>query len=167
MKKVYLDYASLTPIDRGVMKQIKKYSSKDYTNPSSLYVSGVKSKIALESAKNRIAKVLHAHADEIIFTSGGTESNDLVSQAFENKNIIISEIEHSSIIKNTKAIRVRVDKNGVVDLGELEKTITKETVLVSIMMVNNEIGSIEPIKEIAKIVRNARRKNSENNKDCM
>ena len=70
MRKIYLDYASLTPLDRKVQKEIRKYSMGDYTNPSALYASAVKAKKALEDAKNRVAKVLHAHADEIIFTAG-------------------------------------------------------------------------------------------------
>lgn len=150
MKRIYLDYASLTPIDSGVMREMKKYSKGDYGNPSALYASAVKAKNALEDAKIRIAKVLHAHADEIIFTSGGTESNKLV---LNNQNAIVSAIEHSSIIKEKNIIKIAVDKNGIIDLEFLKKSITAETDLVSIMMVNNEIGSIEPIREIAKIVR--------------
>ncbi|HEY4504135.1 MAG TPA: cysteine desulfurase family protein [Candidatus Paceibacterota bacterium] len=171
MKRVYLDYASLTPVDKGVLKEMNKYSTKNYTNSSAFYASAVKARKAIESAKDRIAKVLHAHADEIIFTSGGTESNNLVLRSFEDKNIIISEIEHSSIIENAKTIgnakviRVHVGENGIINLEELKRTITSETMLVSIMMVNNEIGSVQPIREIAKIVRDARKKSVKDNED--
>lgn len=158
MKRIYLDYASLTPIDKGVMKQMKKYSTGDYTNPSALYLSAVNAKRALEDAKNRVAKVLHAHPDEIIFTSGGTESNRLVLDSYKGKHIIISAIEHSSIIRNTEATIIPVDKEGIVDLEFLKKSITPDTALVSIILVNNEIGTIEPIHEIAKIVRDANKK---------
>ncbi len=158
MKRIYLDYASLTPIDKRVTKEMKKYSSKDYSNPSSLYSSGVKAKNAVLNAKKKIADIIHAHPDEIIFTSGGTESNNLVLGNFADKHIIISAIEHSSIIKNTKATHISVDKDGLIDLEELKKAISPEIVLVSIMLVNNEIGIIQPIREIAKIVRNAAKK---------
>jgi len=149
VKRIYLDYASLTPIDKGVMKEMKKYSKREYGNPSALYASGVKAKKALDEARLRVANILHAHPDEIVFTSGGTEANKLVLETFAGKKIIISNIEHSSIIKNAKAERVPVD------LDIIKKSITQDTALVSIMLVNNEIGSIQPIKEIAKIVRDA------------
>lgn len=158
MKRIYLDYASLTPIDKQVRRVIERYETEDYMNPSALYASGVVAKKAVLEAQERIAKIIHAHADEIIFTSGGTESNNLVLKNFQGKHIIISSIEHSSIIKNAQALHVPVDKNGIVDLEELKKAITPETALVSIMMVNNEIGVIEPMHEIAKILRGARKR---------
>lgn len=157
MKRIYLDYASLTPIDKGVIKQIKKYSAQEYSNPLAIYTSAVNSKKAVDEAKERIAKVLHAHADEIIFTSGGTESNDLVLNNKANKKIIVSAIEHSSIINQEDTIHIPVDCNGLIDLELLKKSITPDTTLVSVMLVNNEIGTIEPIDQIAKIVRNARK----------
>lgn len=155
MKWIYLDYASLTPIDKKVMREIKKYSKGDYTNPSALYSSAVKAKNALEDAKNRIAKVLHAHSDEIIFTSGGTESNKLI---LAGQKALVSEIEHSSIIKEENIIKIQVNKDGIVDLELLKKLISPEITLVSVMMVNNEIGAIELISEIAKIIRDANKK---------
>jgi cysteine desulfurase len=155
VKKIYLDYASLTPIDKRVAKEIKKYSSEKYGNPSALYASAVASKKAVLDARTRIAKVLHAHADEIYFTASGTEANNL---ALKNKNVVISAIEHSSIIEGNKSTIVRVDGDGVIDLDALKKAITEETQMVSVMYVNNEIGTIEPIQEIAKVVRDARKK---------
>lgn len=160
MKRIYLDYASLTPIDKGVLKQINKFSKREYSNPSALYASAVKAKSVIEEAKARVAKVIHAHPDEIIFTSGGTESNQLVLNSFLNKQIIISNIEHSSIIKHVGTINIPVNQGGQVDLDLLKKSITNETALVSIMMVNNEIGAIQPIQEIAKIVRDYRKNNN-------
>jgi cysteine desulfurase len=156
MKKIYLDYASLTPIDRKVAKEIKKYSSADYGNPSALYTSAVKSKKAVQDARVRIAKVLHAHADEIYFTGSGTEANNLALNV--SGEIVISAIEHSSIIEKKGVTVVGVNSNGVVNFEELEKAITAETRLVSVMYVNNEIGTVQPIAEIAKIVRDARKK---------
>jgi cysteine desulfurase len=157
MKRIYLDYASLTPVDKKVKKILNKYSTTEYTNPSALYSSAINAKRAIENAKVRISKIIHAHPDEIIFTSGGTESNHLILKEFQDSQIIISDIEHSSIIKNTKGIHIPVDKSGLIDLEILKKSITPDIKLVSIMMVNNEIGSIEPIQEIAKIVRDARK----------
>ncbi len=160
MKKVYLDYASLTPIDKGVLKAIKKYSSSGYSNPSALHASGVSAKKAVLDARERIAKALHAHADEIMFTSGGTEANHLALQSALGKKILISAIEHSSIMhsSNGNKVKIPVDKDGLVDLEFLKKNITADTGLVSIMMVNNEIGAIEPLREIAKIVRDANKR---------
>lgn len=152
MKRIYLDYASLTPIDKRVLREMKKYSSKEYSNPSALYASAVKSKKIIESAKKRIADVLHAHPDEIVFTSGGTESNNLVLSHFCHKPVITSSIEHSSLMK-ANCIKISVDKNGLINLEELKRAITPETALVSVMYVNNETGSIQPIAEIVKCVK--------------
>lgn len=157
-RRIYLDYASLTPIDKRVAKVMRKYEKKEYGNPSALYASGVSARKVLDESRQKIARSINAHSDEIIFTSGGTESNNLVLQNFFGKHIIVSSIEHSSIIKNKHLTQIPVDKNGIVNLEELKKAITPETALVSIMMVNNEIGSIQPIKEIAKIVRDCAKK---------
>ncbi len=171
-KRIYLDYASLTPIDPRVLRVIKKYSSTKYANPSSWYKEGVLAKKALDEARKGVASFLHAHADEIIFTSGGTEANNIALQgvvaAYKNNpaHIIISAVEHSSIMETARILetrgcevtRIGVDKQGVVFLDELKKAIKPNTVLVSIMTVNNEIGTIQPIREIAKIIRQARAK---------
>lgn len=162
MKRIYLDYASLTPIDKGVMKQMAKYSTGEYSNPSSLYASGVSAKRAVDEAKERISKVIHAHPDEIIFTSGGTESNDLVLKKFAERKIMISAIEHSSITNNDmkgNVVRIPVDQNGIVDLEFFKNNLNKEIRLVSVMLVNNEIGAIEPIHEVVKIVRDFNKDN--------
>ncbi|MES2314852.1 MAG: cysteine desulfurase family protein [Patescibacteria group bacterium] len=180
MKRIYLDYASLTPIDPRVTREMKAYSSFSYANPSSLYKEGVNAKNALALGRQKVADYLKAHADEIIFTSGGTEANGLALEGVGRAavhagfvdpmkgikpHIIISAIEHSSIIETANMLekhgcevtRLSVDANGVISLDELKKSIKENTVLVSIMMVNNEIGSVQPIKEIAKIVRQARK----------
>ncbi len=185
MKRIYLDYASLTPIDPRVTREMKKYSSQAYANPSSLYKEGVAAKKALAEGRQKVADYLNAHPDEIIFTSGGTEANALaiegVVKAFKSQkdnlnkkpHIIISAIEHSSIIETVNLMekhgcevtRLAVDKAGVVSLDELKKAIKPSTILVSIMTVNNEIGSIQPIKEIAKIVRQSRKDSGFKNQD--
>ena len=182
MKRIYLDYASLTPIDPRVTREMKKYSSRAYANPSSLYKEGVAAKKALALAREKVADYINAHADEIIFTGGGTEANNLaivgVVKAFKNQNddtdkkphIIVSAIEHSSIMETVAELekngfngaeievtRLFVDSRGIISLDELKKAIKSNTILVSIITVNNEIGSIQPIKEIAKIVRDVRK----------
>ena len=181
-RRIYLDYASLTPIDPRVLRVMKKYSSSAYANPSSWYREGVAAKKAMNEARKIVADFIHAHDDEIIFTSGGTEANSIALQgvvaAFsingQNKDlrphIIISAIEHSSIMETARILEKRgcevtkipVDKNGVIILDELKKAIKPNTVLVSIMTVNNELGTIQPIREIAKTIRQARVKFSSN-----
>jgi cysteine desulfurase len=193
MKRIYLDYASITPVDPLVRKEIDKWSGEPL-NPSSIHSLGVKAKKAMESSRKSVAEFLNAHSDEIIFTSGGTEANSLVlegaararhepsgdsaesfakSAAFKNgtskPHLIISAIEHSSILETANMLekhgvevtRLAVDKNGLVSLEQLKKLIKPETFLVSIMTANNEIGTIQPIREIAKVIRDARKNNIE------
>ena len=159
MKRIYLDYASLTPVDNRVKKAINKYYTEEYTNPSALYYSAINSKNAIDNAKRNIADILHIHSDEMIFTSGGTESNQLVLNSFLGKKILISSIEHSSIINNQidnkNILQIPIDKDGIVDLDQLKKMLNPEIDLISIMMVNNEIGTIQPIREISKMIRDA------------
>ncbi len=166
MKRIYLDYASLTPVDRRVFSVIKRYSDPKFTNPSALYQSAVDAKLAVDEAKIRIANILHAHSDELIFTSGGTESNKLVLDAFRDKKVLISSIEHSSIffnsINNPNIIKIKVDNNGLLDLDDLKSNLTPDVGLVSIMMVNNEMGAVESISDIAKIIRDANKRFNSN-----
>lgn len=178
MKRIYLDYASLTPMDSLVIREVRKYSAAKYANPSSLYKEGVAAKKAMEGGRKKVADFLHAHGDEIVFTSGGTEANNLALEGalksfikgkirgMDNRpHIIISTIEHSSIMETADRLerygyevtRLSVDSRGVISLDELKKSIKENTVLVSIMMVNNEVGSIQPIREAIKIVRQARK----------
>ena len=158
---------------------MQEYSSAKYANPSSWYKEGVVAKKAMDNARKNIAAYIRAHADEIIFTSGGTEANNLAimgvvkafrknrtSKSKSHPHLIVSAIEHSSIMEVAGALekqgvevtRIGVDNKGVVLLDEIKKAIKPNTVLVSIMMVNNEVGSVQPIREIAKIIRQARAK---------
>ncbi len=172
-KRIYLDYASLTPIDPRVVQEMGTFSADTFANPSSLYKEGVAATKALAETRKKVADTIHAHADEIVFTSGGTESNNLaldgIVRAARGKgiaipHIIISAIEHSSVIETARMLEMYgceitslpVDSAGAISIDELKQALKSSTVLVSIMMVNNEIGSIQPIKEIAKIVRQAR-----------
>jgi len=174
MKRIYLDYASLTPIDQRILREMKHYTSVEYANPSSLYKEGVAAKKAIENARKRIGSFLNAHADEVVFTSGGTEANALALEGvlkaahkngIEKPHLIISVIEHSSIMETANMLeeqgieitRLGVDSRGLISLEELEKAIKPSTYLISIMTVNNEIGTIQPIREISKIIRRWRK----------
>ena len=174
MKRIYLDYASLTPIDPRVLRESKKYSGMKYANPSSLYAEGVAARKVLAEARKKVADILHALPDEVVFTSGGTEANGLALEGaaraahrsgFAKPHLIISAIEHSSVMETANMIekngvevtRIPVDTQGVVSVEEIKKAIRPETFLVSVMYVNNEIGSIQPIRDIAKAIRQARK----------
>ena len=165
MKKVYFDNAASTPIDPQVLKLVEKEMKNNFGNSSSLHAFGQAAKKVLEESRKSIAKIINADSNEIFFTSSATESNNLVlkgiSDAYRNKGktIIISAIEHDSILESAKDLETKgfkikyapVNKFGVVKLKELEKLIDADTILVSVMHANNEIGTIEPITAIAKI----------------
>ena len=165
MKKIYLDYAATTPVDPRVLKAMLPYFSEKFGNTMSLHSFGQEAKEALEESREVIANLMKAKLNEIIFTSSATESNNLALKgvAFANENkgrhIVISSIEHPCIIESAKWLekqgfeitRLKVDKYGLVEPDDVRKAIRKETILVSIMHANNEIGTIEPIEEIGKI----------------
>jgi len=165
MKKIYLDYAATTPIDPRVTKAMLPYFSEKFGNTMSLHSFGQEAKQALEESREVVANLMKAKLNEIIFTSSATESNNLALKgiAFANENkgrhIVISSIEHPCIIESAKWLekqgfeitRLKVDKYGLVEPDDVRKAIRKETILVSIMHANNEIGTIEPIEEIGKI----------------
>jgi cysteine desulfurase len=165
MKKIYLDNAASTPIDPRVLKVVNYHEKQTFGNSSSLHFFGEQAKRSLEDSRQIIASIINAKKEEIIFTSSATESNNLVlkgiSEAYKNKGktIIVSAIEHDSIldpaaelIKHGFKIKLApVDQFGTVDLKKLEKLIDKDTILVSVMHANNEIGTVEPIKEITEL----------------
>ena len=167
MKKVYLDYAATTPIDKRVFKAMFPYFSESFGNTMSLHSFGQEAKIALENSRAVLADLINAEPNEIIFTGSATESNNQVLKgiALANKNkgnhIIISSIEHPCIIESAKwlekqgfkIIEAPVNKYGFVNPKEVEKLITKNTILVSIIHASNEIGTIQPIEKIGKICR--------------
>lgn len=167
MKRIYLDYAATTPVDARVLQAMKPYFSKKFGNASSLHRSGQEAKKALEESRKKVAELINADNGEIVFTSSGTESDNLSVKgvAFANKekgkHIIVSKIEHDAILESCKWLNIEgfeitylpVDKYGFVDTKELESSIRKDTILVSVMHANNEIGTIEPIEEIGKICR--------------
>jgi len=166
-KKIYLDYAATTPVDPRVVKAIRPYFSEKFGNTMSLHSFGQEAKEALEESRGVIADLMGAKPKEIIFTSSATESNNtaLKGIAFANRkkgnHIIISPIEHDCVIESAKWLesqgfevtRLKVGKFGLVDPADVKKAIKKDTILVSVMHANNEIGTIEPIEEIGKICR--------------
>jgi len=167
-RRIYLDYAATTPTHEKVIEAMKPYFAEKYGNPSSIHSFGQEGKKALDEARSKLAKLVGAEKDEeIIFTSGGTESDNFalegVAYANEKKgnHIITSKIEHHAVSETCKFLEKRgfkvtylnVDKYGMVDPSDVAKAITDKTILVSIMHANNEIGTIEPISEIGKAVK--------------
>jgi len=167
MKEIYLDYAATTPVDERVLQEMMDYFTKIYGNPSSFHNKGMEAKNAVDNARDRIAKILNCSSKEVIFTSGGTESINFALKgiAFANKergnHIITSRIEHHATLnvcrylekKGFEITYLDVDKDGIINPIDVEKSITDKTILISIMYANNEIGVIEPIEEIGKIAR--------------
>ncbi len=167
MKNIYLDYAATAPCDPQVLKEMEPYFFQKFGNASSLHAFGQEAKKALEDSRVATAEFLGAKPEEIIFTSGGTESNNNVifgvSEALAGKgnHIITSSIEHHAIIEPCKLLEKRgfkvtylaVDKDGLVSPDEVKKAITDKTILISVMHANNEIGTIQPIAQIAKFAK--------------
>lgn len=166
-KRIYFDYAATTPIDPRVVKIMTSFLQKGFGNTMSIHSFGQEAKYALEESREEVASLIGANPSEIIFTSSATESNNLVLKgiAFANKNkgnhIIISQIEHPCIMETAKWLetqgfkvtRIGVDKYGLVKIADIKKAIKKETLLVSIIHASNEIGTIQPIKEIGKVIK--------------
>ncbi|WP_109851367.1 cysteine desulfurase family protein [Aquimarina sp. AU58] len=164
---IYLDYNASTSIDPRVVDVMFPFLTNHYGNPSSINTQGIKAKEAIEKARKQVANLVGATPEEIIFTSGGTESNNyaIIGAALAHKtkgnHIITSSIEHPAVLEVCKHLEnqgfkityVDVDKNGIVDINKIEKAISPETILISIMHANNEIGSIQPIQEIGKIAK--------------
>ncbi len=167
MNPLYFDNAATTKVDERVVKEMLPYFSEKFGNASSQHTAGQEAKNALEKAKKMIAKKINAKTEEIIFTSGGTESNNLALKGlfftnYPKKNhIITTRIEHDSVLnacrwletKGAPITYLNVDREGFIDLNELKKAITEKTFLVSIIHGNNEIGTIQNIEEIGKICR--------------
>lgn len=163
--KVYLDNAATTKIDKRVLNKMKPYFETDYGNASAIHFMGQKNDLKIAQCKKDIAKILKGQVDNIIFTSSATESNNMIIKGVMRANkdrgnhFLISAIEHPCVLSSARELLeegfefdyIPVDSKGVVDLKELKKKIKSETVLISVMAVNNEIGTIQPIEEIGKI----------------
>lgn len=167
MKTIYLDYNATTPIDPEVLAEMLPYLKKHFGNPSSSHVFGKAAKEGVEKAREKVAKLLGCSPTEIVFTSGGSEANNMalkgVAEALARKgnHIITSQIEHPAIINpchylERKGFRVTylpVDQHAMVDPDDVKKAITSKTILITIMHANNEVGTIQPIAEIGEIAR--------------
>jgi cysteine desulfurase len=165
MKKVYLDNTAGTPVVSEVKEAMLPYFEEFFGNPQSLHDWGDKAREAMDEAREKVAGLIGAEAEDIIFTSGGTESNNLaikglaLARQSQGKHVVVSAIEHFSVLHSASTLEkwgfevteVPVDKNGTVNPDDVKKSIRKDTVLVSIMHANGEIGTIQPIKEISAI----------------
>lgn len=166
-KIIYFDHAATTPIKKEVLEEMIPYLTEQYGNPSTIYKLGREAKKAIELARERVAKALNADIEEIYFTSGGTESDNwaLKGTALANRDkgrhIITTTIEHHAVLNPLKYLEkiefevtyVPVEPNGIVDPNKIKEAIREDTILISVMLANNEIGTIQPIKEIAKIAK--------------
>ncbi len=169
MKRIYMDYAATTPTHPEVVKAMLPYFSDIFGNPSSLHSYGQEAREGVESARAKLADFIGARPEEIVFTSGGTESDNFaikgIAYANESKgnHIVISPVEHHAVLEPCHFLEKRgfkvsylpIDKYGMVNPEDVKKAITPKTILVSVMHANNEVGTIQPISEIGKIAREA------------
>jgi len=169
MQRIYLDYAATTPTHPEVVKAMLPYFTEAFGNPSSIYSYGQEAKGAIEEARARVAELIGARDEEIVFTSGGTEADNFaikgVAFASEKKgnHIVTSSIEHHAVMESCEFLERRgfkvtylpVDSYGSVDPADVKKAITDKTILISVMHANNEVGTIQPVAEIGKIAREA------------
>lgn len=159
MKKVFLDYASATPLDKGVLDAMLPYFSDLFYNPSSSHLLSKEIKLEINEARKNVANIIGAKHNEIVFVSGGSEANNLaikgIMDLHKQANMLYGATEHDSVIqpaKNYHSKEIKVDTLGNIDLADLKKKIDDKTVLISVMHVNNEIGTINNLAKIAEIV---------------
>ncbi len=166
-EQVYMDHSATTPVDPSVVESMLPYFSEKFGNPSSLYTIGRQARRAIEESRQKVADLIGAKKEEIIFTGSGTESDNLAIKGIAYRNrkkgdhIITSSIEHHAVLHTCKYLETQgfrvtylpVDKDGLVNPGDVEKAITSQTILITIMHANNEIGTIQPIGEIGKIAK--------------
>lgn len=174
-KRIYMDHASTTPVLADVRKEMDKYWSKDFYNPASIYEEGRRVKNILSKLRLQVARILSVGSKDIVFTSGGTESNNLAilgtfevaKERIKKPHVIISAIEHPSVVEAVLEVERRggrvsvvpVDEWGRVKPSDVEKLIGPSTFLVSIMLANNELGTVEPVAKIGRVVKEKRRDN--------
>ena len=161
---VYLDNSATTKPCETAIKYINNSLQNNWGNPSSLHILGLNAEIDVTKSREAIAKTISARADEIIFTGSGTEANNTAIMSVQNsrnKKIITTKIEHPSVLQTFKRLEnfgfetvyIDIDKEGIIDIAALEKELDQNVALVSVMLVNNEIGTIQPITEISRLVR--------------
>jgi len=167
MKTIYLDNAATTPLMPEVREAMLPFLDGDFGNPSSLHQWGDPAREAVENARGKVADLIGANGEEIIFTGSGTESNNFAVKGLalarqdKGKHVVVSSIEHFSVLHSARTLEkwgfevslVPVDRHGTVDLDDVRRAIRKDTVLVSVMHANGEVGTVEPIQEIARITR--------------
>ena len=167
MDRIYLDYAATTPTHPEVVKAMLPYFSDAFGNPSTLYSYGREAREAVEESRSKIARLINAQSEEIVFTSGGTEADNFAikgaaySSEHKGNHIITTAIEHHAVLEPCRFLEERgfvvtylsPDRQGLVDPGDVESAITDKTILISIAQANNEVGTIEPISEIGRLAR--------------
>jgi cysteine desulfurase len=167
MRKIYLDHIATTPLHPLALEAMLPFLKESFGNPQSPHSAGQEAAAAVEQAREEAAQLINAHPSEIFFTASGSESNNFALKGLalahqsRGKNIVLSAIEHQSMLHSAQSLEklgfsvtlVAVDKYGMVDPAEVEKAISKETVLASIMLANSEVGTIEPVKEIGQVCR--------------
>ncbi|VVB97456.1 Cysteine desulfurase IscS 2 [uncultured archaeon] len=166
-RQVYMDHSATTPVDSLVVEAMLPYFSENFGNPSSLYTIGRQARRAIEESRQKVADLIGAKKEEIIFTGSGTESDNLAIKGIAYRNrkkgdhIITSSIEHHAVLHTCKYLETQgfkvtylpVDKEGLVNPKDVEKAITPQTILITIMHANNELGTVQPIEEIGKIAK--------------
>lgn len=164
---IYLDNASTTKLDKRVLDRMLPYLTEEYGNPSAIYKPAKTARKAVEEARATVAKILNCEPTEIYFTASGSESDNTAIKGIarryrdKGKHIIASKIEHPAVLETCKALEregfdvtyISVDGNGILDLKELENSIREDTILISVMFANNEIGTLQPVKEIGEIAK--------------
>ncbi len=172
MRKVYLDHSATTPVDRRVVEAMLPYLTEKFGNASSVHLFGQEARAAADRARRQVARLIGARANEIIFTSGGTEANNLAIRGVcelaesHGRHIIASSIEHPSVRGAIESLekrgwsvtRLPVYEDGIVRTEDVRSALRAETILISVMMANNEIGTIQPIKEIGEVIKEERRR---------
>jgi len=172
MRKVYLDHSATTPVDRRVVEAMLPYLTEKFGNASSVHLFGQEARAAADRARRQVARLIGARANEIIFTSGGTEANNLAIRGVcelaesHGRHIIASSIEHPSVRGAIESLekrgwsvtRLPVYEDGIVRTEDVRSALRAETILISVMMANNEIGTIQPIKEIGELIKEERQR---------
>ena len=167
MKRIYLDHAATTPTDPRVLETMLPYFNRAFGNPSSIHSLGQETRAAVEEARHKIASLIGAQSEEIIFTSGGTEADNFAIKGAASANkqkgnhVITTSIEHHAVLESCRFLEgqgfgvtcLSVDRNGLVDPDEIRKAITAGTILISVMHANNEVGTVQPITDIGNIAR--------------
>ena len=176
MKRIYLDYAASTPVDKRVMAKMKPYFAKHFANATSIHKEGREAASAVASARKSIAELMHVTAGEVIFTANATEANNLAifgtTESYKKLNpgkplhVVASPFEHHSVSNSLKKLEVwgvkvtylKVGSDGLIKPKDVEVALTENTALISIMYAQNEIGTVQPLKEIGRVIRNFKQK---------